>query len=310
VSRVENAAQRILLLAPLGQVGFALQRSLAPLGNLMTAGRRGADHTLDLSDLAGVQGLLNTLQPTTIVNAAAYTKVDLAESESAAAEQLNVALPELLGAWCANHAARLVHFSTDYVFAGSVAEVQHEGAPTAPAGVYARTKFAGEQAIQASGAAQLIFRLAGVYAERGQNFLLTMLRLAKQHGKLRVVDDQFTTPTPADWIASATSLALADWWRDADAQRRSGIYHLTASSGCTWHAFATAILNAADQQDVLPAASQVPIAAISTAEFNAKAPRPAYSKLDGSKLMQAFGLRLPEWERGLREVMARLAELR
>lgn len=304
---------KILLLGANGQVGFELQRSLAPLGEIVAATRSGrlpggaACATAALDDAAALQALLDRVAPALIVNAAAHTAVDRAEDEEALAGRINGDAPGLLGAWAARHAAAVVHYSTDYVFDGQGSRPYREDDATGPAGAYGRSKLAGEQALAASGADHLTFRTAWVYAARGGNFLRTMLRLARERERLSVVADQRGAPTPARLIASTTAAALARWLAAAPAQRTalSGCYHLVSAGECSWHEFASAIMPAALQAGLIERTPEV--VPIATADYPTKARRPAYSVLDTARLRECFGLQLPEWRDGLRDVIAEMA---
>lgn len=301
---------KLLLLGAGGQVGFELQRALAPLGDLICATRSGRlpggtdCERVDIANADALDALLGRERPDVVVNAAAYTAVDRAEDEPAAAKVANADAPGQLARWCEQRDAMLVHYSTDYVFDGRGTRPYRENDPTAPLGNYGRSKLAGEEAIRASGARHMIFRTAWVYAARGQNFLRTMLRLAREREALRVVADQRGAPTPARWIASATALALA---RQPAGQTdpRVGTFHLTASGETDWCEFARAIFADALAAGVIERAPQVE--AITTADYPTRAERPAYSRLDNRRLYDAFGLRLPDWRRGVSEVIAELA---
>ena len=244
---------KILLLGANGQVGFELQRSLAPLGEVVAATRSGnlpggaACERVDLYDADALAGLCARVAPQLIVNAAAHTAVDRAEDEEELALRANGTAPGVLGRWAAQHEAAVVHYSTDYVFDGQGTRPYREDDATAPIGAYGRTKCAGEEALAASGAAYLNFRTAWVYAARGGNFLRTMLRLARERDRLGVVADQRGAPTPARLIASTTVCVLARWLqRDAKArQDTAGSYHLVSAGECSWHDFAVAIFEQA-----------------------------------------------------------------
>lgn len=306
---------RILLTGATGQVGFELQRTLAPLGELVLATRDGglpaggSGVAFDLAEPAALVAVLDRLQPRIVVNPAAYTAVDRAESEPALARRVNVDAVEAIAHWCRRSGALLVHFSTDYVFDGSATRPWREDAPTAPLGVYGRSKRDGEDALRASGAPHLILRTAWVYAARGGNFLRTMLRLGGQRDTLGVVADQFGAPTPARWIAAATAALLARLGPDADpaalAADSLGTLHLAAAGETSWHGLAEAIFAAAVAAGLLSRAPDVrPIA---TADYPTPARRPAYSVLDGTRLRQRHALQLPDWRIGVREVIAELA---
>jgi dTDP-4-dehydrorhamnose reductase len=301
---------KLLLLGANGQVGFELQRALAPLGELVCATRSGtlpgggACARADLADVDSLDALLGDERPDVVVNAAAYTAVDRAEDDADAARLANAEGPAQLARWCHQRDALLVHYSTDYVFDGSARRPYRENDPAAPLGVYGQGKFDGEEAIRASGARHMIFRTAWVYAARGQNFLRTMLRLGRERDQLRVVADQVGAPTPARWIAGATALALARLPARAEPSRL-GLFHLTAAGETSWHGFATAAFEDALSAGLMP---RVPaVEPIATSEYPTRARRPAYSRLDGRRLYDAFGLRLPDWRRGVTEVIAELA---
>lgn len=296
---------RILLLGANGQVGAELRRSLAPLGEVVAATRDGmldGGARCELADFdapASLPTLVDRIAPEVVANAAAYTAVDRAESEPEAAFRANAQAPAALAEACAARGALLVHYSTDYVFDGAADRPYREDDPTAPLGVYGRSKLAGEQAIRASGARHLILRTAWVYAARGRNFLLTMLRLASERDVLRVVSDQIGSPTPAALIADVTAHLLRA------GAGRSGTWHLTASGHTSWHGFAEAIFAEALRTGLLPRAPQV--LPIGTDEYPTPARRPAWSVLDNSALQRDFGLPLPHWRDALPGVLASLA---
>jgi dTDP-4-dehydrorhamnose reductase len=306
---------RILLLGANGQVGTELLRVLAPLGELTAATREGtlkngsSCAVADLGDAASLARALDTARADLVVNAAAYTAVDRAEDEPALADRVNHRALGEIGAWAAAHDARVVHYSTDYVFDGrgiagdgASPRAYREDDPTAPLGEYGRSKLAGEQALVASGAPHLIFRTAWVYASHGHNFLRTMLRLAGERDELRVVADQVGAPTPARWITESTAAALASWSGVGD---DGGVFNLVAGGRCSWFDFASAIVaGAAARGLIVRAPRMVPIA---TADFPTRARRPAWSVLDGSRLENAFGLQLADWRAGLDQVLDELA---
>lgn len=298
--------KRILLLGANGQLGFELHRSLSPLGEIAATTRSGtlpggaACETADLDRPQDLPALLARIAPDLVVNAAAYTAVDRAEDESAAAFRANAEAVAVLAEACARRNALFVHYSTDYVFDGSSRRPWREDDQTAPLGVYGASKRAGEVAIRSSGCRHLLLRTAWVYAARGQNFLRTMLRLAAERDALRVVVDQSGAPTPARWIAAATALALVK-----GVPSGSGIWNLVASGETSWHGFSEAIVADAVTAGLLERAPQ--IVPIATAEFPTKARRPAYSGLDTSKLADDFGLHLPDWREGCRQVIMEIA---
>jgi len=305
---------KILLLGATGQVGFELVRTLGPLGELQVATRDGllatGQHCLhaDLANPETLDAALHAAMPDIVVNAAAYTAVDRAEDEENLADRVNHWALTVLGAWAARHRALVVHYSTDYVFDGAASKPYREDDPTAPLGVYGRTKLAGENALRASGCDHLILRTAWVFGARGHNFLRTMLRLSRERNELRVVDDQRGAPTTAGIIASATAQALSVWLT-LDEQARNtalGTYHLCAGGYCSWFEFAEAIVTGAKQANLIERVpAMVPIA---TADYPTRARRPAWSVLDTTKFRTAFGLNLPRWEQGLGAVIGELAD--
>jgi len=285
----------ILLTGKNGQVGWELQRTLAPLGEVVALDRQ----QLDLSNPAQIRERVREIKPGLIVNAAAYTTVDRAEAEPELAMAVNGTAPGILAEEAKRAGAAIIHYSTDYVFDGSkTTPYTEEDAPN-PINVYGRTKLAGEQAIQAVGVPHLILRTSWVYGMRGKNFLLTILRLAREREELTIVDDQIGAPTWSRTIAEATARILSvNPLPLADA---SGIYHMTASGSTTWYGFAEAILaldpNPAEQvcKHLKP---------ILTAEYPTPARRPAYSVLSNAKLKAAFGVVLPSWEQGLKSALS------
>jgi len=296
---------RILLLGANGQVGTELRRSLAPVGDLVAATRSGeldgrACERADCDDPSGLAALVERVRPDVVVNAAAYTAVDRAEQERDAAWRVNAEAPRVLADACARHAARLVHYSTDYVFDGRGTRPYREDDPTVPLGVYGASKLAGEDAVRASGALHMIFRTAWVYAAHSHNFLRTMLRVGGERDVLRVVADQVGTPTPASLIADVTANAL----RHPSAP--AGTWHLTADGQTTWHGFAEAIFAGAVRRGLLPRAPMVE--PITTADYPTPAARPAYSVLDTRKLRETFGISLPAWQDGLGGVLDELSK--
>jgi len=251
---------------------------------------------IDLADFDGLTTALNRVSPDIVINAAAYTAVDRAEDEVELAQRINGEALRVLGAWAAQHAARVIHYSTDYVFDGGADRAYREEDATHPVSTYGRSKLAGETALRESGARHLIFRTAWVYAARGQNFLRTMLRLGAERDTLRVVDDQIGAPTPARLIADITAQVVKQWRRD-ETPARDGVYHLVASGQTSWCGFARAIFERAQAAGLIGQAPTVQ--AIRTDEYPTKAARPAWSVLDTAKLRDAFDIELPDWQAAL-----------
>ena len=247
-----------------------------------------------------LDALVREYKPALVLNAVAHTAVDRAEDEPAIAQRVNADAVGELAQACKRQDATLVHYSTDYVFDGRLRRPIREDDATGPVSVYGKTKLAGEQAIRASDCRHVILRTAWVYAARGQNFLRTALKLARERDEIRIVNDQVGSPTPARWLAAATALALA---RNPDA---NGTWHVVADGECTWHDFAMAIYGDALVAGVLAKAPK--LIGIPSHEFPTKAKRPAYSRLDASAFARDFGLRLPDWRVGLREVIGEIAE--
>lgn len=291
---------KILLLGANGQVGHELLRSLGSLGDVVATTRSGALNdeeceTADFDQPESLPALIHRVSPDIVVNAAAYTAVDRAESDPEAAFRANAEAPGKLAQACAARDAMLVHYSTDYVFDGQGTRPYREGDPTAPLGVYGASKLAGERAIEASGCRRLIFRTAWVYGNHGANFMRTMLRLAAEREELRVVADQIGTPTPAAVIADVTA------WIIGSSSQACGTFHLTARGQASWHAFAAEIFEGAQRHGLL---AKVPrVLPIATADYPTPARRPAYSCLDTSALQDTFGIALPDWKQALDQVL-------
>jgi dTDP-4-dehydrorhamnose reductase len=294
--------KRILLTGANGQVGFELARSLQGLGHVVALDRSG----LDLADSEQIRRVVRELSPALIVNAAAYTAVDSAESDVAAAMRLNAEAPDILAQEAKRLGALLVHYSTDYVFDGMKDGPYEEDDAANPLNVYGKSKLAGEQAIAASGCAHLILRTSWVYGARGKNFLRTMLQLGAQREELSVVADQIGAPTWSRTIAAITSDVLSQLLaKDRDEWLRcSGIYHLTASGATSWCGFAQAIF------DTSTLAHKPMIRAIPTAAYSGSptaAVRPKNSRLSNHKLVATFGLTAPDWREALELCMADLS---
>jgi dTDP-4-dehydrorhamnose reductase len=295
---------KILLLGKDGQVGWELQRALAPLGELRACGRSEAD----FADPESLRALVRDVAPDVIVNAAAYTAVDRAESDEPAAHACNAVAPGVLAEEAASLGAWLVHYSTDYVFDGSKQGAWVETDDVNPLSVYGRTKFDGEQRIRASGALHLILRTSWVFAPRGNNFARTMLRLAKERETLSVVADQHGAPTGAELLADATALALHRIAASgAGAAGLSGTYHVTAAGSTTWHAYARHVLAQAQAHGEILQAGPDAVQPIAARALPAPAVRPANSRLDCSKFCTRFDLVLPDWRYHVNRLIAELS---
>ncbi len=296
---------KILLLGKNGQVGWELQRSLAPLGQVLALDRHSTDFCGDLSHPERLAQTVRDWRPDVIVNAAAHTAVDKAESEPDLARCLNATAPTALAQAAAAIGAWLVHYSTDYVFNGQGVQPWREGDATDPLSVYGQTKLEGEQAIAASGCKHLIFRTSWVYAARGGNFAKTMLRLAGERERLTVIDDQHGAPTGADLIADVTAHALVHAMIDP-AAGLSGIYHLVAAGETSWHGYASHVIAQARQIQPVLALKVTDIAPVPTSAFPTPATRPLNSRLSTHKLQQAFGMVLPPWQQGVNRMLAEI----
>ena len=295
---------KILLLGKHGQVGWELQRSLAPLGQLIALDRHGANGLCgDLGDLPGIAATVRATQPQVIVNAAAYTAVDKAESERDLAQRLNAEAPAVLAREAAACGALLLHYSTDYVFDGSGDQPWREDDATGPLSVYGQTKRQGEQAIVGSGCAHLILRTSWVYAARGGNFAKTMLRLAQERERLTVIDDQWGAPTGAELIANVSAHAIVQTRQQPD---KAGIYHLAAAGHTTWFAYAKHVLAQARQAQPAIKIKATEVASITTADYPTPARRPLNSRLDTRKLQSTFGLTLPTWQHGVNRMLTEI----
>ena len=296
---------KVLLLGKGGQVGWELQRSLAPLGEVIALDFDSADGLCgDFSNSAGLAATVRCVAPDVIVNAAAYTAVDRAESEPELARQINALAPGVLADEAQKIGAWLAHYSTDYVFDGSGNAPWRENDPTGPLSVYGRTKLEGELAV-ARCERHLIFRTSWVYAARGANFAKTMLRLAQEREQLKVIDDQIGAPTGAELLADVTALALRTV---PDRPELAGTYHLVAGGETSWHGYAQLVVEQARRAGLPIRVSPGAIEAIPTSAYPTAAQRPFNSRLDTSKLQAAFGLHLPDWQSGVERVMTEMLE--
>jgi dTDP-4-dehydrorhamnose reductase len=292
---------KILLLGKGGQVGWELQRALAPLGDIVALDHDSVHLHGDFSRPEQLAATIAAVRPDIIVNAAAHTAVDKAESESELARAINATAPGVLARCAAETGAWLIHYSTDYVFDGSGTAPRSEQAPTGPLSVYGRTKLEGEQAIQASGCQHLILRTSWVYAARGGNFAKTMLRLARERDALNVIDDQIGAPTGAELLADVTAHAI----RTAQSRPEvAGLYHLVAGGEVSWHGYARHVIEWARAQGHAIKVAPEAIRPIPTSAYPTPAARPLNSRLDTQKLQHTFGLTLPDWRSGVERMLA------
>lgn len=286
---------KILLIGKNGQVGWELRRTLAPLAEVAAV-----DYPeINFTDAAALRRLVADSRPDVVVNAAAYTAVDKAETEQDLCYQINATGPGILAEEAKKLGALIVHYSTDYIFDGTKQTPYVETDEPNPLGSYGQSKLAGDAAVRASGADHLIFRLCWVYGARGQNFMLTMQRLAREREKLRVVRDQVGCPTWSRMIAETTSLALKQVTASKDRSAFNGAYHLAAAGSTSWHGFASRIIELMPEND----RKCREVEGITTSEYPTPAKRPAYSILNCDKLQKTYGLRLPDWEASLRQVL-------
>lgn len=293
---------KFLLLGRNGQVGFELRRALAPLGEVAAFDYPACDLTVPDS----IRGIIQAVAPQVIINAAAYTAVDTAESSPQLARAINALAPGIIGAEAKKIGARVIHYSTDYVYDGTKTTPYLESDATNPLGVYGLTKRDGDVALAESGADHLIFRTSWVFGSHGANFVKTVLRLGAERDKLNVVADQFGAPTSAALLADLTAQALAQliWRNPADSP--SGIYHLTAAGETSWHGFAQAILRGGVSRRLTLRLKPEAVRPIPTMEYPLPAKRPANSRLDTMRFRQTFGLTLPHWQSGLDHVLDQL----
>ncbi|MBM6633799.1 dTDP-4-dehydrorhamnose reductase [Leclercia adecarboxylata] len=291
----------ILLFGKTGQVGWELQRSLAPLGNLIAVDVHSSEYCGDFSNPEGVAETVRRIKPDVIVNAAAHTAVDKAESEAEFAQLLNATSVEAIAKEVAKIGAWVVHYSTDYVFPGNGEEPWRETDATAPLNVYGETKLAGEKALQAHCARHLIFRTSWVYAGKGNNFAKTMLRFAKERTEMSVINDQFGAPTGAELLADCTAHAIRVALKQPDV---AGLYHLVASGVTTWHDYAALVFDEARKAGIELAVTT--LNAVPTSAYPTPARRPNNSRLNTDKFQQNFDLVLPAWETGVKRMLAEL----
>jgi len=294
---------RILVTGASGQVGSAAVRSLASLGEVIAPAR----DRLDMADPTSIRSVMREVRPRWVVNAAAHTAVDKAESEPELAFALNAEAPRVLGEEAREIGAGVIHFSTDYVFDGSGERPWVETDPTGPLNVYGRSKLAGEQALAATGATHFIFRTSWVYGATGKNFLLSILRMAREREVLRIVADQHGAPTWSEDLARLAAHVIAQVDKNGEdslPNNLSGVYHAGGSGQTTWFGFASAAVDMLREQN--PGAMLASVEPIATADYPTPARRPANSRLDCTKLAAVFGIRMLDWQESLRQVMQQL----
>jgi dTDP-4-dehydrorhamnose reductase len=302
--QTDRSRPRILVTGKDGQVGFALVQLLAEFGAVTAVGRNDCD----LADPQAIRALVERAAPDIIINPAAYTAVDRAEAEPELAHAVNAQAPQVFADEAARRGVLLVHYSTDYVFAGDAPGPQAEDAPTVPKSVYGQSKLAGEEAIRQSGCRHVILRTSWVFGAHGGNFLKTILRLAQERDALRIVADQMGAPTSAGLIAAITAEIL----RQAAApggDALTGTYHLAAGGATTWHGYAQYVVAQAARGGMAFKLAAHDIAPIATSEYPLPAPRPANSLLDTQRLQSRFNLVLPDWKDGVDEVLNQILKI-
>ncbi len=296
---------KILLFGKNGQVGWELQRSLAPLGELVALDADSRELCGDFTDPDGLIRTIRAVAPDVIVNAAAHTAVDKAEGEPELARAINALAPAVLAQEARRGNAWLIHYSTDYVFDGHGEKPWRETDATAPLNVYGATKLEGEQLIQQAGCRHLIFRTSWVYGARGGNFAKTMLRLAQERDSLTVIDDQIGAPTGADLLADVTAHAIRTVQQRPEL---SGLYHLVAAGETSWHGYASFVIDFAGRAGIPLKIAPDAIKAVPTSAFPTPAQRPHNSRLDTAKLQGAFGLVLPVWQNGVTRMLTEIMD--
>ncbi len=291
---------RLLLIGANGQVGWELRRTLACLGDVVSASLEGEyGPTIDLMDAGALARLIQDTKPDAVINAAAYTAVDKAETDRETARRINADAVGEMGALLAKAGTPIIHYSTDFVFSGTLGRLYTEDDVPDPVNVYGETKLGGERALLESGAKALIFRTSWVYGARGANFLLTMRRLFRERDELRVVNDQIGSPTWSRMLAETTAQVLYRVLRgELDLNQVGGLYHLTGTGEVSWHGFASAILAASGKGSTL-----LPIP---SSEYQAPAKRPMYSVLDNRRFQETFGLAMPDWRVSLAQCLEEL----
>jgi dTDP-4-dehydrorhamnose reductase len=293
---------KILLTGKNGQVGFELCRALAPLGEIVAIGHDDCD----LADADAIRALVRRVAPSIIVNPAAYTAVDKAESDQATASAVNALAPGVLAEEAARLGALVVHYSTDYVFDGAKDGAYTEDDLPDPQGVYGNTKLKGERALAAANPCHLILRTSWVVGAHGGNFAKTMLRLAAERDQLNVVADQFGAPTSAALLADVTALVIRQYLREGKDAFPYGTYHVSASGSTSWHEYARFVIDQAHAAGKTLKASPDAVLPLSTDQYPTPARRPANSRLDTARFRKAFGLRLPPWQEGVMHVLKQI----
>lgn len=291
---------KILLFGQSGQISWELQRSLAPLGDVIVLGSKSTDMCGNFTNLTGIAESIQNIQPDVIINAAAHTAVDTIENEADLAYQINAYAPEVLALEAKKIGAWLVHYSTDYVFDGTGTVPWLETDKTNPLSTYAKSKLEGEARIQASGCKYLIFRTSWVYAARGKNFAKTMLQLAAERNHLSVIDDQVGAPTGAELVADVTAHAIRAAMQN---EKVSGIYHLSASGEVSWCNYAKFVLDYAIKKGLSFKLVPDDIKAVPSSEYPTPAQRPLNSRLNTTKLQQTFNIHLPAWQQGVTHML-------
>jgi len=296
---------KILLFGRNGQVGWELQRSLAPLGEVVALDSGSGEFCGNFSNLEGIAQTVRRVAPTIIVNAAAYTAVDKAENDIELARTVNALAPALLAQEAKQCGAWLIHYSTDYVFDGSGTDSWQETDATGPLSVYGKTKLEGDVAIIESGCKYLIFRTSWVYAARGGNFAKTMLRLAQERDQLNVINDQFGAPTGAELLADVTAHCIQQALRQPEV---CGLYHAAADGVTSWYDYAAFVIEFARQTGIDIKVGQGALKPIPASAYPLPAPRPGNSRLDTHKLQTTFNLTLPKWQSGVLRMLTEIIE--
>lgn len=296
---------KILLFGKNGQVGWELQRSLAPLGEIVALDLDSSEHCGDLTDLQGIAETIRRVAPTVIVNAAAHTAVDKAESEVELARTINALAPGVMAREATIANSWLVHYSTDYVFDGGGDRPWLETDTVGPLNVYGSTKLEGERNIQQSGCKHLIFRTSWVYSTRGGNFAKTMLRLAQDRDQLEVINDQIGAPTGADLLADITAHAVRSARQRAEV---SGLYHLVAGGETSWHGYASFVIDFARSAGIVLRVGPDTVFPVPTSDFPTPAKRPHNSRMDTKKLQHTFELNLPQWQTGVARMLSEMLD--